>query len=87
MSSHFYFSLFYNDARWNPVKASCWMAGAQPDKERMWDAASSPRPQEGFTGTKDRSGWWRIALRYISDCSDRHDKRLCSNASHVMMLA
>ena len=73
-----------------PSEVILLMAGAQPNKAMIWDAVSEPRPLLviiRYPGLKDRFGWWRIMLFDVSDNLGRHDKRLCSNVSHVMMLA
>lgn len=40
-----------------------------------------------FPGLKYRFGWWRNASFDVNDYPSRHDKRLCRNASHVMIQA
>ncbi len=71
---------------WNPVNVILLMAGAQPNKAKVWDTVLESRPL-GYSGLKDRFGWWRNTLFDVSRHLSRRDKRLCRNTSHVTMLA
>ena len=79
--------MFYTIATLEPSAVILLMAGAQPKELMKWDAVLSTRPRDRYTGLKDRFGWWRNMLFDVNDHSSRRDKRLCSNASHVMSLA
>ena len=87
MSSQHILTGIYTIVTLDPSEVILLMAGAQPRKATMWDAALEPRPQLRYSGLENRFGWWRITLFDVNDCLGRHDKRLCSNTSHVMMLA
>ena len=85
LSSQYVLTTFYTIGTLDPSEVILLMAGAQPKKVTMWDAALKPRPRLRYPGLENRFGWWRITLFDVNDCSNRHDKRLCRNVSRVTM--
>ena len=83
LSSHYYLTLIYYDCAlepsechladgWGPTKQEDYVGYCIINETYVW-----------YSVLNDRFGWWRIMLFDVNDSLDRHDKKLCSNTSHV----
>ena len=90
MSSHTLLTSFYNVSTLEPSEVILLMAGAPPRKTYMWDTAYEARPYlatKRYSDLNIRFGRCRKLLFDVNDYPNRHDKRLCSDASHGELLA